>query len=66
MPVVIDDQNFYRPAEVCRMIGISRNALFMWSKEGIIPHVEYRDRGAGDYSPQPRQRPLERRRAMLR
>jgi DNA-binding transcriptional MerR regulator len=42
MPVVIDDQNFYRTAEVCRMIGISRNALFMWLKEGI--DVEYRDR----------------------
>ncbi len=44
MPVVIDDQNFYRTAEVCRMIGISRNALFMWLKEGIISDVEYRDR----------------------
>jgi DNA-binding transcriptional MerR regulator len=44
MPVVIDDQNFYRTAEVCRMIGISRNALFMWLKEGIIFDVEYRDR----------------------
>ncbi len=42
MPVVIDDQNFYRTAEVCRMIGISRNALFMCFKEGI--DVEYRDR----------------------
>ena len=44
MPVVIDDQNFYRTAEVCRMIGISRNVLFMWLKEGIISDVEYRDR----------------------
>ena len=43
MPVVIDDQNFYRTAEVCRMIGISRNTLFMWLKEKIIPDVEYRD-----------------------
>jgi hypothetical protein len=44
MPVVIDCQNFYRAAEVCRMIGISRNALFMWLTEGIISDVEYRDR----------------------
>jgi DNA-binding transcriptional MerR regulator len=44
MPVVIDDQNFYRTAEVCRMTGISRNTLFTWLKEGIISDVEYRDR----------------------
>jgi predicted site-specific integrase-resolvase len=44
MSVVIDDQNFNRTAEVCPMIGISRNALFMWLKEGIISDVEYRDR----------------------
>ena len=44
MPVVIDDQNFYRTAEGCRMIGISRNTLFAWLKERIIPDVEYRDR----------------------
>jgi len=43
MPVVIDDQNFCRPAEVCRMIGISRNTLFRWLKEGIFSDVEYRD-----------------------
>jgi len=44
MSVVIDDQNFYRTAEVCRMIGISRNTLFTWLKERIISDVEYRDR----------------------
>jgi DNA-binding transcriptional MerR regulator len=43
MPVVIDDQNFCRTAEVCRMIGISRNTLFTWLKERIISDVEYRD-----------------------
>jgi predicted site-specific integrase-resolvase len=47
MPVVVDDQNFYRTAEDCRMIGIGRNALFMWLKEGIIPHVKHRDRRGG-------------------
>jgi len=44
MPVVIDDQNFCRTAEVCRMTGISRNTLFTWLKERIISDVEYRDR----------------------
>jgi DNA-binding transcriptional MerR regulator len=43
MPVVIDDQTYYRTAEVCRMIGISRNTLFRWLKEGIFIDVEYRD-----------------------
>jgi hypothetical protein len=47
MPVVIDDQNFCRTAEGCRMIGIGRNALFMWLKERIIPDVEYCDRRGG-------------------
>ena len=43
MPVVINDQNYYRTAEVCRMVGISRNTLFRWLKEGIFSDVEYRD-----------------------
>ena len=43
MPVVIDDQTYYRTAEVCRMVGISRNTLFRWLKEGIFSDVEYRD-----------------------
>jgi predicted site-specific integrase-resolvase len=43
MPVVIDGETYYRTAEVCRMIGISRNTLFRWLKEGIFSDVEYRD-----------------------
>ena len=43
MPFVIDDQNFYKTAEACRMISISRDALFKWLREGIISDVEYRD-----------------------
>jgi len=43
MPVVINDQTYYRTAEVCRMIGISRNTLFRWLKEGMFSDVEYRD-----------------------
>jgi len=43
MPVVISDQTYYRTAEVCRMVGISRNTLFRWLKEGILSDVEYRD-----------------------
>jgi DNA-binding transcriptional MerR regulator len=43
MPVVINDQTYYRTAEVCRKIGISKNTLFRWLKEGIFSDVEYRD-----------------------
>jgi DNA-binding transcriptional MerR regulator len=43
MPVVINDQTYYRTVEVCRMVGISRKTLFRWLKEGIISDVEYRD-----------------------
>lgn len=43
MPVVINNQTYYRTAEVCRIVGISRNTLFRWLKEGVFPDVEYRD-----------------------
>jgi transposase-like protein len=43
MPVVINDQTYYRTAEVCRMVGISRNTLFRWLKEAVFSDVEYRD-----------------------
>ena len=43
MPVVINDQTYYRTVEVCRMVGISRNTLFRWLKEGVFCDVEYRD-----------------------
>lgn len=43
MPFSINDKTYYRTAEVCRMIGISRSTLFRWLKEGIVSDVEYRD-----------------------
>ncbi|MFO7996015.1 MAG: MerR family transcriptional regulator [Dehalococcoidia bacterium] len=43
MPVIVDDQTYYRTAEVCRLVGISRNTLFRWVKEGILRDIEYRD-----------------------
>jgi predicted site-specific integrase-resolvase len=43
MPVVINDQTYYRTADVCRMFGISRNTLFRWLKEGMVSDVECRD-----------------------
>ena len=43
MPIVINDQTYYRTADVCRMVGISRNTLFRWLKGGMFSGVEYRD-----------------------
>ncbi len=36
MPILLDGQNYYRTAEVCRIAGISRNTLFRWTKDGIV------------------------------
>ncbi len=43
MSVVINGQTYYRTGEVCRMIGISKNTLFRWLKDGLFSGVEYRD-----------------------
>ena len=43
MPVFCDGQSYYRTAEVCRMVGISRNTLFRWLKEGVIIEPARRD-----------------------
>jgi excisionase family DNA binding protein len=43
MPVTINSQTYYRTTEVCRMVGISRNTLFRWLKEGSLTGIEHRD-----------------------
>lgn len=44
MSVTIDGQTYYRTAEVYRMIGISRNTLYRWLKNGVLGERERRDR----------------------
>ena len=44
MSVVVNGQTYYRTAEVCRMVGISRNTLFRWLREGVCNEPKYRDR----------------------
>jgi len=44
MPVTVGGQTYYRTAEVCRIVGISRATLFRWLKEGIFSEAEHRDR----------------------
>ena len=44
MPVTVNGQAYYRTAEVCRLVGISKTTLFRWLKEGIFREAEHRDR----------------------
>ena len=43
MPIILNGQTYYRTNEVCRMVGVSRNTLFRWLREGMVTEVEYRD-----------------------
>jgi predicted site-specific integrase-resolvase len=43
MPLAINGKIYYRTAEVCRLVGVSRNTLFRWLKEGKFGDDEYRD-----------------------
>ncbi len=44
MPLAINGQTYYRTAEVCRLVGISKNTFLRWVREGSFPDVECRDR----------------------
>jgi predicted site-specific integrase-resolvase len=43
MPVIVNGQTYYRTSEVCRMVGVSKNTLFRWLKDGVFSDIEYRD-----------------------
>lgn len=43
MPVAIKDKTYYGTAEVSALVGISRNTLCRWLKEGVLSDAEYRD-----------------------
>ncbi len=43
MPVYINGETYYRTAEVCRAVGISKYTLFRWMKAGLIPDAHHRD-----------------------
>lgn len=44
MPVRLNGVDYYRTAEACRMVGISKNTLLRWIREGSFAEVEHRDR----------------------
>lgn len=43
MPEIINGDTYYRTSEVCKIVGISRNTLFRWLKEGSVTEFEHRD-----------------------
>jgi hypothetical protein len=43
MLVALNDHTHYRTADICRMVGISRNTMFRPSKERILMDAEYLD-----------------------
>ena len=44
MTVKLDGKNYYRTAEVCHKVSISRSTLFRWLKEGVLGKAIHRDR----------------------
>ena len=44
MPCIINGQTYYRTAEVCQLIGLSKMTLLRWIRSGILGEAEHRDR----------------------
>ena len=44
MAIAINGSTYYRTAEVCQTVGISRSTLFRWLKEGSFRDVQNVDR----------------------
>ncbi len=44
MPITLNDQIYYRTAEVYRLVGISRNTLYRWLQRGTLGKSERRDK----------------------
>ena len=44
MPLTLNGQTYYRTAEACHLVGISKNTFLRWVNEGSFIDVEHRDR----------------------
>ncbi len=44
MTIAIKGTTYYRTAEVCRMVGISRSTFFRWLRKGLFADVTVTDR----------------------
>jgi excisionase family DNA binding protein len=43
MPLSLNGHTYYRISEVAQMVGISKNTIFRWLKQGKIPETQFRD-----------------------
>jgi len=44
MPVTVNRKTYYRTAEICQIVGISKNTFFRWVREGSFTDAQNRDR----------------------
>ena len=44
MTVMISGKRYFRTADVCQAVGISKATLFRWLKSGTLNHPVHRDR----------------------
>ncbi|MFH1651119.1 MAG: MerR family transcriptional regulator [Chloroflexota bacterium] len=44
MPVNLNSRTYFRTAEVCRSVGISKSTLFRWLKDGTLADAATLDR----------------------
>ena len=44
MPITVNGETYYRSAEVCRTVGISRSTFFRWLRQGSLADAKNVDR----------------------
>lgn len=44
MKVILNDTTYYRTAEACKLVGITKNTYLRWVSTGVVPDVLLRDR----------------------
>jgi predicted site-specific integrase-resolvase len=44
LAINVNGKTYFRTADVCRLVGISRTTLFRWLNEGILNDAISRDR----------------------
>ena len=44
MPVTVRGKTYYRTADVCEMVGVSRSTLLRWFGSDTVKDVSHRDR----------------------
>jgi len=44
VPIMINDETYYRTREVCQIVGVSRSTLLRWLNTSILKDASHRDR----------------------